>query len=354
MAASSPSLSSLPIEQWGRRLSDAIRHALHAGDLAQARRLTLEGDGQSRSLAKEYSLMFKGLCATVGVLMDQLEDAAAGDGADLQAAASLVRGFREGFLKSMAGAWGPRCGDEGSPASLEGEIAATLRVLGEARARFDAEHSRVAAEVCGAIELREPALALELIARKEAQMYVPLHDSLVRFMADIFAWALRNLGEDGLLAFHMATAQALRPGFEKWEHMAPRDFAWATAFLLKQHMGAVTVTETPERFTFEQQLCGSGGRLRREGAYEQGPDPLPFVRASGPLTFGKACIPVYCSHCAVWNGVAPLRWFGRPHWVFEDPARANGSCTLHIFKNPQDTPAEYARCLDVPPARAER
>ena len=39
--------------QWGRRLSDAIREALDAGDLASARRLALDGGGQARSLEKD-------------------------------------------------------------------------------------------------------------------------------------------------------------------------------------------------------------------------------------------------------------------------------------------------------------
>jgi hypothetical protein len=47
--------------QWGRRLSDAIREALDAGDLASARRLALDGDGQARSLEKKYALMYRGL-----------------------------------------------------------------------------------------------------------------------------------------------------------------------------------------------------------------------------------------------------------------------------------------------------
>jgi len=72
---------------------------------------------------------------------------------------------------------------------------------------------------------------------------------------------------------------------------------------------------------------------------------LPFVETPGPLTFGQPRLPVYCSHCAVWNGVATLRWFGRAHWVFENAARADGGCRLHIYKKREDAPAEYARQL---------
>jgi hypothetical protein len=126
--------------------------------------------------------------------------------------------------------------------------------------------------------------------------------------------------------------------------MPPEAFAWTTAFLLKQHMGRVTVREDAERFTVEQAPCGSGGRLRLAGAYE-GPGALPLVEAPGPLTLGQPRLPVYCSHCPVWNGVATLRWFGRPHWVFEDAARPDGSCTLHVYKRRDGAPPAYARGL---------
>jgi len=57
---------------------------------------------------------------------------------------------------------------------------------------------------------------------------------------------------------------------------------------------------------------------------------------------------VYCSHCPIWNGVAPLSWFGRPHWVFDRPSRPDGSCTLHIYKRRDGAPAAYLRALAAP------
>ncbi len=344
-AVTQNSPSSTPCAQWGRRLSDAIREALETGDLAEARRLTLEGDGQSRGLAKEYALMLKGLCITVGVLMEQVLEVAGSDGARAEAAARVLRGFCHELSQSISAAWGGALPGGNEAQSLKDVVAATSSMLDAVQQQFDSEHAHIAAAIVAAIESHESESAALLLNRKEAEMYMPLHDNLIRFMADVFTWALRNLGNDGLLAFHLATAQAMRSGFERWEHMSPREFAWTTAFLLKQHMGEVRVIEAPERFTFEQHLCGSGGRLRREGAYERGPNPLPFVSTPGPLTFGQPSLPVYCSHCPVWNGVAPLRWFGHPHWVFENPARADGGCTLHLYKKPQEVPDSYIQML---------
>jgi hypothetical protein len=36
-----------------------------------------------------------------------------------------------------------------------------------------------------------------------------------------------------------------------------------------------------------------------------------------------------------------MRWFGRAHWIFDHPARPDGSCTLHVYKRPEDVPAEF-------------
>jgi hypothetical protein len=194
-------------------------------------------------------------------------------------------------------------------------------------------------------------VALRLIEAKERGAYLPRHDSLVRFMADTFAWVLRHRGEQELLQFHLATAERQRPGFERWERMPAAEFAWTSAYLLKQHMGQVSVSEDEEKFTIVQTPCGSGGRLRRAGAYDR-PEGLPFVETPGPLTFGEKRLPVYCSHCAIWNGVATLRWFGRAHWVFDGPAREDGSCRLHIYKQSERAPADYATRLGEPRGKA--
>jgi hypothetical protein len=69
------------------------------------------------------------------------------------------------------------------------------------------------------------------------------------------------------------------------------------------------------------------------------------VKTPGPLTAGEPSLPVYCTHCPVWNAVAPIEWFGRPHWVFDRPSRPDGSCTLHIYKRRDGAPPDYARRL---------
>ncbi len=353
MRHSEKAASTVPRRQWGRRLSDALRDAVRTGDLGAARLLCLNGDGQSLSLAKEYSLMFKGLAGTVRVLLAQVGDLqmrgvgppnAEPGSEELR---SLIRRFIRAFGASLPAGEPLAAPDEplAAPdenASLADEIAAARRLLDQGSNGFDRQQAATAAQVLAALERRDRERALELVDRKELQEYVPLHDTFIRLMADVFGWVLRRHGSEELLRFHLRTAEAMRAGFDAWEGMSAQEFAWTTAFLLKQHMGQVEVHETAERYTFHQTLCGSGGRLRKAGAY-QGTGALPFVESPGPLTFGRERLPVYCSHCPVWNGVAPWRWYGHPHWVFDDAARPDGGCTLHIYKKPAAVPADYLK-----------
>lgn len=342
----------VPMSEWGRRLSDAIREALDRGDLASARRLALEGDGQARSLEKEYSLMYKGLGITIRVLLGQLRDLSArGD------LAALLDRFRRDMAALAAEAYpspGAREAVEAIRAlaaappgeSLAGALDRTTRLLSAAEEVFTREQSRLAAEAVRALDAGDAARARALVDEKEQRQYVPLHDRVILFMAQVFGHVLTQYGPDELQRFHLGTAEGQRQGFEAWERLAPAEFARAAAFLLKQHMGRVEVTEDEEKFTCEQGLCGSGGRLQLRGAYT-GPGALPFVPGPAAVTAGEARLPVYCSHCPIWNGVAPMAWFGRPHWVFDRPARPDGSCTLHIYKRRDGAPAEYARRLGL-------
>lgn len=334
--------------EWGIRLSDRVRAALSAGDIEVARRLVAEGDGMAKSLEKEYSLMVKGLGVTIRILLDLLEEAA-GRLANDEARRSLTEVLWR-FCRDMTRLVSPAEGSEPSAqdraAGVAGALARTRLLLAESEARFDHEHKKLAGQILEALDRRDSNAALELSDRKERLEFVPLHDRLVRFMAEVWGYVLERLGAEELGRFHLATAEAQRRGFEAWERLSPAEFARATAFLARQHMGDMAITEYEEKFQFEFSPCGSGGRLRRDGAYE-GSSPLPYVEKSGELTFGKGKLPVYCSHCPMWNSVAPTAWFGHPQWVFDDPARADGSCTMSIYKHPESIPAEYFRRLGL-------
>jgi len=329
-------MSKVAMAEWGRRLSDTLRIALRKGDLERAAAVVENGDGMARSLAKEYSLMYRGLGITIRVMVESLTGLAR----DWQVGDALVahcRAFVVDLNHLHAAAWQGAALPVPAAPSVAEAAALVSAVLAAGEADFDRAHGVNAQSTLAAIRRGDATAALALVDLKQHALYLPLHDRYVRFMADSMAFALTHGGDEGLMRFQMETAEGQKSGFDKWEEMSAAEFAEVSAFLLKLHMGEVTVTEDAERYTLHQKLCGSGGRLRTMGAYE-GPNALPFVEKRGPLTFGQPRLPVYCSHCPVWNGVATLKWYGRVHWLFENAARADGSCTAHIYKRKEDQP----------------
>ncbi len=349
---------------WGTRLGDAIRAALDDGQVESARQFALHGDGQARDLAREYAFMVRGLVVTLGVMLRLLLEVNArdekGSGNAAQPASTsdddlaiVLQRLLEGIRESVSDARPPPEAANVQPRATVAELADALtQALAASQAHFTTDQARRADDVVLALAEGRAQDAMALLDAKD-RAWLALHDPLVRFMADAFAWVLARFGTQGLLQFHLDTAEGQCAGFEKWERMPPDEFAATTAFLLRQHMGKVQVEEDERRFTIRQSPCGSGGRLRLGGAYD-GPHSLPFVEEAGPLTFGEPRMPVYCTHCAIWNGSATLRWFGRAQWVFERPARANGSCTLHLYKRREDAPADYTRRVGLPGAQEAR
>ncbi len=338
---------------WGVRLSDRLRRLIDEGRLAEAERMAREGDGHSRNLATEFFLMSRGLGITVRVMIAQLEAMEASppraDAAALLAAMrAALRGFREDLCR--IGAVPAPAHAPGEGASVAREAQAAREVLAAVQAGFETAQTALAERALAALAAGDGAQARARLDEKEVAGYLPYHDRLVRFMADCMGLALTHLGAEGLMRFHLGTAEGQKAGFDKWDQQSAEAFTRTSAFLLKQHMGEVAVFEDDEKFVIEQSPCGSGGRLRRMGAY-QGPGALPVLRQAGALTFGQPALPVYCTHCPAWNSVATLHWYGRVHWPFSDPSREDGGCVLYIPKDRDAVPADYRALMTVPAPR---
>ena len=245
---------------WGRRLSDALRAAIGRNDLAAALALAREGDGQARSLASEFLLMSRGLGITVRVLLGQLggltEGLTPSSGTvpdsqalerDLRRLLADFRGSLEGSQEGSRGSVlgdglaGGQAGDRGGE-SLPEVAQFTLRVLQARQQRFESDQALAAQQVIDALLAHDAARASQWLERKEIHDYLPYHDRLVRFMADSFGFVLDRFGAEGMLRFHLDTAEGQRAGFEKWDKQSAAEFARTSAFLLKQHMGPVSYT----------------------------------------------------------------------------------------------------------------
>jgi hypothetical protein len=90
---------------WGVRLSDRVRDAVSDGRFDRAVELVNSGDGSTRSLAKEYAMMIRGLGGTVRVIVALIEDprfATCFEGG----ATKLVDNFRERYAGAAETALG--------------------------------------------------------------------------------------------------------------------------------------------------------------------------------------------------------------------------------------------------------
>ena len=109
----------------------------------------------------------------------------------------------------------------------------------EPEPRFDREQKKLAGQILEALDRRDSNAALELGDRKERLEFVPLHDRLVRFMAEVWGYVLERFGAEELGRFHLAAAEHSaadsKPGSasRRRSSHAPRPFSrastWATS-----------------------------------------------------------------------------------------------------------------------------
>ena len=206
---------------------------------------------------------------------------------------------------------------------------------------FREEQARVAERIAEAVRAGDVASAKALLEERDRQHGV-IHDQFIAIKAGFYSYVGKVFGDQRLEEILRHTGERQRQGFERWEEMAVEDFVRATAHLLKSHIGNVRVTEDAEKFTIIQDPCGSGGRLMREGAYD-GADGLYRVGEAQDLTFGKADFPSYCAHCAVWNNIQCIEWFGHPQWCIDHPDTPASPCRIHIYKDSGRIPDRYYR-----------
>ncbi len=203
---------------------------------------------------------------------------------------------------------------------------------------FREEQAAITERIAGAVRAAS-AGAAELLEERDRQ-HREIHDRYIDIKAAFYSYVGKVFGDRRLEEILRHTGERQRAGFERWEQMPVEDFVRASAHLLKSHMGNVQVREDAEKFTIEQDPCGSGGRLMRTGAYD-GPNGLYRIQRPQPMTFFKPDFPSYCAHCAVWNHIQCIEWFGHPQWCIDHPETPASPCRIHIYKDPGKIPDRY-------------
>ena len=89
--------------------------------------------------------------------------------------------------------------------------------------------------------------------------------------------------------------------------------------------------------------------MQRDGQNDPPFSRYARVATPQPMTFNQPDFPTYCTHCAVWNGIAPIEWWGHPRRVYTPMREPGDPCIMQIYKDLRHIPADYYRRLGKEP-----
>lgn len=172
-----------------------------------------------------------------------------------------------------------------------------------------------------------------------------LQEYSVNWITSLLSFIGVTYGEDQVEAALRRTGdEFIRPrrgDAARWDDLPAEVRARAITRAMVANGATVEVSDDDEKVTLEFR-CGSGGRLIDEGRY--GPNGYFELTDAGPRTFGRDRLGVYCAHCSINNEIQPIEWGNAPTTVEIPPTGPGETCTHHIYRTPNELPAEvYVR-----------
>ncbi len=182
-----------------------------------------------------------------------------------------------------------------------------------------------------------------------------LQDYSITWITQLLSFVGKELGEEAVeRALRELGEHFIRPRRDQgrpWDSLPASFRAKAIARAMVSNFGSVSVDEDDEKITLAFR-CGSGGRMIDEGRYE-GEDGYLTLRESGPRTFQRDELPVYCAHCSVNNEIQAVEWGGAPTTVEFPPMAKGEACVHRIYKDQSAVPdAVYERIGKRAPRRS--
>lgn len=178
-----------------------------------------------------------------------------------------------------------------------------------------------------------------------------IHDQYADFIYGLLTYLADNFGEEEV-------PKALRFMFMPMTSgtLHGRSFLYDTSYSITQEetvqqvaegmrahcacLGDLTMREEEDKYVIVNNPCGSGGRMRRSGRTES-PYNFGATKKPYPWSWGKAGVPYYCVHCALWWGIMAIEAQGYPVRVHEFPGNPNDPCLMIFYKNPELIPEKY-------------
>lgn len=196
-----------------------------------------------------------------------------------------------------------------------------------------------------------------------------MHNVLTDWVWALLTWVAREYGEDEAgRALIDSTAAWARPRYgttyEIPRNLSVEERVQQTVEAMHTHLPfnpngkPVEIVEEEDRFVLRFDPCGSGGRMRRgdpsDGTGARTDPPYNFLTTRQPhdWSWGKTGVCLYCAHCALVNEIWAIDAMGFPFRVTNPPDDPDQPCVWHIYKRPEDVPAEvYERVGRRKPAR---
>ena len=171
-----------------------------------------------------------------------------------------------------------------------------------------------------------------------------LHDGIMSRVTALLTIVYEDNGDKDL---QWVLSQVMKPGSMDPDGTMPfREKVENIMLFTRSHLLPFTVTEDDEKITFMPDPCPSGARLIRDGHYES-PRNNAIVREAGPLTYGRAEMPIYCCHEPSMELSSTLRT-GVPLFIVDPPEDVGISpCKIYVYKDPAEIPEAYYQRLGL-------
>jgi hypothetical protein len=202
-----------------------------------------------------------------------------------------------------------------------------------------------------AIRAGDSEAALVLVD-KAVDQWRSLQSYSINWITSTLSFIADELGEEAVeRALRRTGDEFIRPRRTSdvaWADLPARVRAKVIARAMVANFGECDVAEDDEKITLSF-ACGTGGKLIDDLKYDEHGGTYRTLRESGPRTFSRDALPVYCAHCSVNNEIQPMEWGGAPTSIEHPPTQPGERCVHHIYKDPAAMPDEAWRRLGMDP-----
>ena len=177
---------------------------------------------------------------------------------------------------------------------------------------------------------------------EEDRMVINLISDLV---SSLLTFTAKKFGEENVIeAWQHVADDIWKPFIEACKDMEHEEVVDAFASLHRSLGSEFYIEQDDEKSTLYVTSCGSGGRMMKEGKYDN-TDRHPMnggtTKKAYPWSFNKVGISYYCIHSFIWYDSMPKELeFDMFDWEFgrqfdDDGNSVNEPCKLTIYRNPK-------------------